>query len=70
MSSAVHKAKKKEYKGPQKETVMSDKRGAGRARVKTLLWGKMLEIGEDARDQREMQAREPPCILINDTQGW
>lgn len=31
---------------------------------------KMLETGEDPRDQREMEAREPPCILISDASGW
>lgn len=70
MNLGVQKAKQREEQGPQKETVMPERRGAGRARVKTLDKGKMLERGEDPRDQREMEVREPPCILISDGQGW
>lgn len=70
MSLGVQKAKQKEEQGPQKETVMSERSGAGRAMVKTLDKGKMLETGEDPRDQREMEAREAPRILISDGQGW
>lgn len=66
----VQKAKEREKKGPQKETVTSKRRGAGKARVKILHRGKILEIGEDPRDQREREAREPPRILISDGQGW
>lgn len=39
-------------------------------KVKTVHRGKMLEIGEDPRDEREMEAREPPWILISGAQGW
>lgn len=49
MSLGVQKAKERENKGPQKETVMSERRRAGKARVKTPHRGKMLEIGEDLR---------------------
>lgn len=47
----VQKAKEREKKGPQKETVTSERRGAGKARVKILHRGKMLEIGEDPRER-------------------
>jgi len=53
VSLGVWKEEEVEKKGPQKEAVISGRRGAGKTKMKIVLRGNRLEVAEDPRDQAD-----------------
>lgn len=71
MSLGVQKHEEMEKKGPQKGAVISERRGAGKMKMKILLRGNMLDgSGGKIPEIWEMEVRGRPCILVDDAQDW